>query len=146
MVRLVGGSSYEEGRVEVYYQGQWGTVCDDEWDLDDANVICRMLGLPSASHAWSYAHFGQGSGPITLDDVSCQGYESSIADCPHRAWLEHNCGHSEDAGVTCGRVITTPSPGVFSQSFGSSLNLFSQKCFVKRNKAWYLKMVQLQSL
>ncbi|XP_038061742.1 deleted in malignant brain tumors 1 protein-like [Patiria miniata] len=111
-VRLVGGSSSNEGRVEVFYRGEWGTVCDDGWDLDDANVVCRMLSLPSASHAWSNAHFGQGSGQIVLDDVNCQGYESSIAHCSHRSWFSTDCGHNEDAGVTCGETMRTPNPGL----------------------------------
>ena len=97
--------------MEVYYQGQWGTVCDDGWDLNDANVACRMLGLPSATHAWDSAHFGQGSGSIALDDVSCYGYELSISDCQHNGWFTHNCGHNEDAGVTCAEAMTTLSPG-----------------------------------
>ncbi|XP_038061748.1 uncharacterized protein LOC119732362 [Patiria miniata] len=105
-IRLVNGGSSNEGRVEVLYQDEWGTVCDDGWDLNDANVVCRMLyGYPSASNAWSSAHFGQGSGRIMLDDVNCQGNESSLAECQHRGWLSHDCGHGEDAGVTCERGI-----------------------------------------
>ncbi|XP_022100561.1 deleted in malignant brain tumors 1 protein-like [Acanthaster planci] len=121
-VRLVGGASSYEGRVEVYYQGQWGTVCDDEWDLNDANVVCRMLDLPPATRAWGGSHFGQGSGPIALDDVSCYGYESSIADCQHRAWFSHNCEHCEDAGVTCGEIMTTPGPVSIRLVGGASSN------------------------
>ncbi|XP_038061236.1 deleted in malignant brain tumors 1 protein-like [Patiria miniata] len=100
-VRLVNGGASNEGRVEVYHQGEWGTVCDDGWGLDDANVICRMLGFPAAFNAWHGAHFGQGSGGIILDDVNCQGYESSIAECQHNGWFSHDCGHYQDAGVTC---------------------------------------------
>ncbi|XP_038046691.1 putative DMBT1-like protein [Patiria miniata] len=109
-VRLVNGSSSNEGQVEVFYQGEWGTVCDDGWDLNNADVVCRMLGYPSASNAWSGAHFGQGSGPIMLDNVNCQGYESSIAECNHAGWFSHNCGHNEDAGVTCNSDSTTEPP------------------------------------
>ena len=98
--------------MEVYYQGHWGTVCDDGWDLDDANVVCRMLGLLSATSAWSGAHFGQGYGLVALDDVDCYGYELSIFDCQHNGWFSHNCGHNEDAGVTCGEAMTTLSPGL----------------------------------
>ncbi|MGH0132245.1 UNVERIFIED_CONTAM: hypothetical protein FKN15_049482 [Acipenser sinensis] len=78
-VRLVGGQTPYEGRVEVYYSGEWGTVCDDNWDLAAAHVVCRSLGLKNASEAVVGGTFGPGSGRIMLDDVSCQGTESSLA-------------------------------------------------------------------
>ncbi|XP_030839515.1 deleted in malignant brain tumors 1 protein [Strongylocentrotus purpuratus] len=105
--RLVGGISGSfEGRVEVYYQGAWGTVCDDGWDLDDAHVVCHTLGYPRASAYYHGANFGEGTGEIILDDVNCEGSESNIAFCHHRGYLTHNCGHAADAGVTC--VGTVP--------------------------------------
>ena len=109
-VRLFGGSDGTEGTVEVRYNGEWGTVCDDSWDVDDANVVCRMLGFLGASEAPGYAHFGQGSGRIWLDDVVCSGDEDNLADCQHPEFGENNCGHHEDAGVVCltqGIVIQT---------------------------------------
>ncbi|XP_030839510.1 uncharacterized protein LOC763830 [Strongylocentrotus purpuratus] len=99
--RLVGGSGSFEGRVEVYYQGAWGTVCDDLWGLDDAHVVCHTLGYPNASAYSSSANFGQGTGEIILDNVQCTGSESNLAFCQHNGYLSHNCVHSEDAGVTC---------------------------------------------
>ena len=87
--------------MEVFHGGQWGTVCDDNWDINDARVACRQLGFPSAETAWSEAHFGSGSGQIFLDDVMCDGSENSLAECLHSAFGVHNCGHHEDAGVTC---------------------------------------------
>ena len=99
-VRLVGGS-YDEGRVEVYYNGTWGTVCDDGWDIRDARVVCRLLGFEDALAAHCCANFGYGTGQIWLDDVNCLGYESSLFSCSHNGVGSHNCGHGEDAGVRC---------------------------------------------
>ena len=100
-MRLVGGSWNGEGRVEVFYNGAWGTVCDDIWNIDNARVVCRQLGYSDAVSALSYAHFGAGSGQIWLDDVNCAGSEDSIHNCSHNGWGSHNCGHHEDASVLC---------------------------------------------
>ncbi len=90
-----------EGRVEISFKGQWGTVCDDNWDYTDADVVCRQLGYYAASAVVSQAHFGGGSGPILLDDVECVGNETDLLDCAHQGIGKHNCKHSEDAGVQC---------------------------------------------
>uniref|UniRef100_A0A8C4WFU6 CD6 molecule n=1 Tax=Gopherus evgoodei TaxID=1825980 RepID=A0A8C4WFU6_9SAUR len=98
-VRLVGGGSCCEGRVEVEADGVWGTVCDDAWDLDDAGVVCQQLKCGWAIQAPVASSFHKGTGPIHLDEVSCAGNESQLWDCP--AERSHDCGHKEDAGVVC---------------------------------------------
>ena len=100
-VRLVGGRWKGEGRVEVFFNGKWGTVCDDYWDMNDARVVCRQLGFPVAVSAPSSARFGTASGQIWLDDVRCYGSESLIDNCQHRGWGVHNCNHNKDASVIC---------------------------------------------
>ena len=87
--------------MEVYYNDEWGTVCDDGWDLNDAQVVCRQLGFGLAIVARVGAYYGQGSGQIWLDDLNCVGTESTIANCLHNGWGNQDCRHDEDAGVQC---------------------------------------------
>ncbi|NXS09088.1 MARCO protein, partial [Neodrepanis coruscans] len=94
-LRIVGG---RRGRVEIFHQGSWGTICDDGWTVQTAGVVCRMLGFSRAVSAFTAT---AGTGPIWLDDVSCTGSEASILDCRKSAWGIHNCNHNEDAGVEC---------------------------------------------
>ncbi|XP_033634052.1 scavenger receptor cysteine-rich type 1 protein M130-like isoform X1 [Asterias rubens] len=106
--RLVGGSSSLEGRVEVRYdQDNWGTVCDDQWGLDDADVVCAELGLGKALRAVEHAGFGEGTGLIVLDNVMCNGDETSLLACEHAGIGINNCQHDEDAGVVCSGPITS---------------------------------------
>ena len=99
-VRLVNGPTIYEGRVEVYHNGVWGTVCDDGWTMVDAQVVCRELGFDVFNVRYN-GYYGQGSGVIWLDDVNCVGNESTIENCTHSGWGIHDCDHSEDAGVKC---------------------------------------------
>ena len=106
-LRLVGGFGSWEGRVEVYYNNIWGTVCDDFWDISDARVVCRQLGYSGAVSAPRNARFGAGTGQIWLDDVTCRGSESSIFYCRHNGWGIHDCGHRKDASVICSGGMLT---------------------------------------
>ncbi|XP_061179220.1 CAP-Gly domain-containing linker protein 1-like [Saccostrea echinata] len=101
LVRLVGGSTISEGRVEVYHSNVWGTICDDNWGSSDARVVCRMLGYSGSYTAYSNARYGQGVGQIWMDEVGCSGSESSIFSCRNNGWGVHDCSHGEDASVKC---------------------------------------------
>ena len=85
----------------MYYNSTWGTVCDDEWDLNDAQVVCRELGFGLAIAAKSQATYGEGSDPIWLDNLNCNGTELTLGYCSHNGWGTHNCQHYEDASVRC---------------------------------------------
>ncbi|KAG2455231.1 DMBT1 protein, partial [Polypterus senegalus] len=87
------------GRVEVFYKGTWGTVCDNAWELKNADVVCQQKGCGAAVSAPHNAAFGLGSGDILQDDVRCFGNETALSQCPFRGWRLHNCDHSKDASV-----------------------------------------------
>jgi len=103
-VSLVGGSDPHEGRLEVYHKHTWGTVCDDEFTDAAASVVCYMLGYGNLAGRVLGNRYGAGSGRIWLDDVRCNGTETSISDCRHNDWGSHNCSHSEDVSVSCPTV------------------------------------------
>ncbi|XP_032869688.1 deleted in malignant brain tumors 1 protein-like, partial [Amblyraja radiata] len=100
-LRLVNGGSPCAGRVEVINKGNWGTVYDGGWDLQDAAVVCRELGCGAATGAPGRAHFGPGSGPVVTYDVECSGSEAALRECRSRPWGDYDAPHSRDAGVIC---------------------------------------------
>ena len=106
-IRLANGTTSSSGRLEVYHNGTWGTVCNDasdqrgdQYDNNMANVVCQMLGF-SLGQVKVDTEFGEGTGPIWMDSVDCSGDETSIFDCHHDRWGVHDCSHSEDVGVVC---------------------------------------------
>ncbi|KAJ8036347.1 Neurotrypsin [Holothuria leucospilota] len=100
-LRLVGGNSLYEGRVEVFSRGEWGTICDDSWDDNDASVVCRALGFTNPATAFDGAFYGEGTGEILLSNIDCDGTERRLEECNQKSGFVNNCEHSEDAGVRC---------------------------------------------
>uniref|UniRef100_A0A096M1J3 SRCR domain-containing protein n=1 Tax=Poecilia formosa TaxID=48698 RepID=A0A096M1J3_POEFO len=100
-VRLEGHEDQCAGRVEVWKDGNWGTVCDDRWDLREAKVVCAQLGCGTALRVTGQnGLFPPGSGPIHLDELNCTGNEQNLWFCPG-VQENSDCGHKEDAGVVC---------------------------------------------
>ena len=102
-VRLVGGSSYNEGRVEILYNGVWGTICSDGWNVNNGIVTCRSIGFSGANaYFLSSSPFGPGIGPVWLNKVVCSGNELSLGRCGHLGInVTQNCIHTKDVGLRC---------------------------------------------
>ncbi|XP_018554808.1 deleted in malignant brain tumors 1 protein isoform X2 [Lates calcarifer] len=127
-VRLAGGPDRCAGRVELWKDGKWGTVCDDQWDLKDANVVCAQLGCGYALNVTGQGgSFPPGRGPIHLDELNCTGTEQNLWTCP-AAQEEPDCGHKEDAGVICSEMRAIRLTGGADRCSG--------KLEVHRNGSW----------
>ena len=101
----VDSSSTGNGRVEVFHDGLWGTICNDNWDFVDASVVCRQLGFNAVEDIalFSFRVFGSVDNevPIWLDNIHCTGNETNLGLCPHLGFGIHDCSHFEDSGVYC---------------------------------------------
>ncbi|KAL3984177.1 proto-oncogene serine/threonine-protein kinase Pim-2 [Sarotherodon galilaeus] len=131
LVRLAGGTDRCAGRVEVWKNRQWGTVCDDDWDLNDAHVVCAQLGCGYALNVTGQAGlFPPGKGPIYLDDLNCTGKEENLWSCPATQEEDQDCGHKEDAGVVCSEMRGLRLTGGMDRCSG--------KLEVHRNGSWWM--------
>ena len=135
-LRLMNGTSNHssQGRLEVYHNADWGSVCDNEWGLPDTKVACRQLGFKGADTFTSGAEFGKGSGQVWLDAVACKGNEKRLDECLHSGWASTECTHEMDIGLTCsyteGETIVYKRPfpyeekkGQFDPSITSTTNI-----------------------
>ncbi|XP_069558966.1 galectin-3-binding protein A-like [Brachyistius frenatus] len=122
-VRLFGSNSIHEGRVEVYHDGRWGTVCDDNWDMTEAQVVCRQLSFPGAKSVVTGKDYGQAPVPIWLDEINCKGTESHLVACVFKKWGETDCSHKEDVGVICETGSTTGTISDSTLSLDHSISL-----------------------
>ncbi len=124
-VRLVGGDTTLEGRVEIFLSGQWGTVCDYYWDLADATVVCHQLGYPRAVEAPRYAAFGAGSGPSWYHSLYCTGTERNLTECSKSSsGTGSACSHSRNAGAVC----SSQSNALFCIYLCMSWYIFAYMC------------------
>ena len=129
-VRLVDGQSPSEGRVEILYNGQWNTICDDYWSLEEAQVVCRQLGYDTDNATpKNLAYYGQGSGPILL--AECSGLENTLNSCALYK-LDYVCSHSMDAGVRCGKLLLPfRMTSNYTQQKKKIDTLLCSNCFIK---------------
>ncbi|XP_017541182.2 scavenger receptor cysteine-rich type 1 protein M130-like [Pygocentrus nattereri] len=122
-LRLRGGNGSCSGRLEVYHNSEWGSICDNLWDIKDSQVVCRQLGCGPALSADGSAVFGAGEGPIWLNRVKCRGNEIHLWDCPHSLKNHTDCSHRQDAGVTCAEISapTSTAPTTTITTFTTSV-------------------------
>ena len=89
------------GRVEIFYDGEWGTVCDEGWSKAEAIIVCSQLGLANYGRAINGDVLGRGSGRVWLSELNCEGHELSLDMCVNGGWGKNSCEHDRDAGVVC---------------------------------------------
>ena len=97
----MGGIQNRSGRIDIYHNGRWGSICNDNWDIADSRVACRHFGFEFGLLSGGVSDFGRGYGPIWLEDINCTGSEATLLSCPRSDWGVHDCHHNEDVGVYC---------------------------------------------
>ena len=120
-IRLVNGDYPNQGHVQIKLNDEWGSICDEEWDKKDADVVCRQLGFPGSVRAVSGVNGTvKGTGRIHLTKVRCTGDEHNILTCNHSKVPQ--CSHANDAGVVCLDKLTTTMPPTKPKRKGSTTN------------------------
>ncbi|KAK9975796.1 hypothetical protein ABG768_021029, partial [Culter alburnus] len=115
-LRLSGGEGRCSGRLEVYHNAVWGSVCDDLWDISDAQVVCRQLGCGAALRADGNSVFGAGEGVVWLNRVECRGNEIHLWDCPLSLKKHTDCSNKDHAGLTCADLSVSTTPATTTSS------------------------------
>ncbi|XP_068683863.1 deleted in malignant brain tumors 1 protein-like [Montipora foliosa] len=139
-------STAYEGRLEIFHNGKWGSVCDDWFGMEEADVVCRQLNFTQgAQYVYGNAHYGQSSGPIFLDDVHCVGNETALIDCKHNGWQGHDCHHYEDVGVVCLTNGKPSTPGNCDFEKGNGLCGYKRVFENFRYFNWTFKSRQIYS-
>lgn len=100
-MRLTNGPHPCAGRVEVYNNGQWGTICGESWDLSDASVVCKQLDCGRAHKISTLTEYGLGSGHAFTHRFECNGREQTLSQCSQRSIQGLTCNTTSVAGVAC---------------------------------------------
>ena len=104
-IRLIGGPNNSSGRLEIFLNDSWGSVCNKGWSHSESLVVCRELGFSGAVIAANYLSFGSGGGPIKVGSVSCHGNETLLTGCAISSDIS-NCPHSNDVAVLCSSKLS----------------------------------------
>lgn len=100
MIRLVGDTP-NQGQLEIYHNNSWGTVCHDQFDDVDGEVVCKQLGYSNLTTHSRVNETAKTTGRIWLDDVSCVESNARLSDCSSRGWGITDCRHSDTVNVVC---------------------------------------------
>ena len=99
---MIEGPDRYEGNVQLLHNGEWGYVCDDEWDYADAKVACDQLDQRGVDAVRLNSHYGTQSGTIWMNNMKCNGTENTLQECQNSGWGKtKNCTISDKAGAMC---------------------------------------------
>ncbi|KAL9953601.1 hypothetical protein ACROYT_G041044 [Oculina patagonica] len=117
-IRLVDGGAPSQGRVEIYINDSWSTVCDHWFGYNEGRVVCKQLGLPELSDVHYGAPFGQGNGSILKEQYNCQENDTSLLNCSKTGYISNYCSHGDDVGISCGPLVAAECGGLVTEPVG----------------------------